>query len=143
IRAVGILGSDVFDKLLILRALRPAFPEALFFILFVKKLRHAQTEWPEQTVQFYKERLRLQSELVNDWIDLQFVAKRTGCIAKLIYYPLGIIALFILAGITVFADYPPSLSILVTQWISFTIVIGCAIVLWREAGPCGQRRAKI
>jgi hypothetical protein len=31
IRAVGILGSDVFDKLLILRALRQEFPEALFF----------------------------------------------------------------------------------------------------------------
>jgi hypothetical protein len=31
IKAIGILGSDVFDKLLILRALRPEFPEALFF----------------------------------------------------------------------------------------------------------------
>ena len=28
IKAVGILGSDVFDKLLILRALHPAFPLA-------------------------------------------------------------------------------------------------------------------
>jgi hypothetical protein len=31
IRAIGILGSDVFDKLLLLRALRQKFPEALFF----------------------------------------------------------------------------------------------------------------
>jgi hypothetical protein len=31
IKAIGILGADVFDKLLILRALRPEFPEALFF----------------------------------------------------------------------------------------------------------------
>ncbi len=31
IRAIGVLGSDVFDKLLVLRALRPEFPEALFF----------------------------------------------------------------------------------------------------------------
>ena len=31
IKAIGILGSDVFDKLLVLRALRPQFPEALFF----------------------------------------------------------------------------------------------------------------
>jgi hypothetical protein len=31
IKAIGILGGDVFDKLLILRALRPEFPEALFF----------------------------------------------------------------------------------------------------------------
>jgi hypothetical protein len=31
IKAIGILGGDVFDKLLILRALRIEFPEALFF----------------------------------------------------------------------------------------------------------------
>ena len=29
--AIGVLGSDVYDKLLILQALRPQFPEALFF----------------------------------------------------------------------------------------------------------------
>ena len=31
IDAIGVLGSDVFDKLLLLRALRPRFPEVLFF----------------------------------------------------------------------------------------------------------------
>ena len=31
ISAIGILGSDVFDKLLVLRALEPKFPEAVFF----------------------------------------------------------------------------------------------------------------
>lgn len=31
IEAIGILGSDVFDKLLILRALRERFPDAIFF----------------------------------------------------------------------------------------------------------------
>ncbi len=31
LRAIGVLGSDVLDKLSILRALRPQFPDALFF----------------------------------------------------------------------------------------------------------------
>src|SRR6516162_11775015 len=31
IRAIGLLGSDIFDKLMILRALRPQFPDAVFF----------------------------------------------------------------------------------------------------------------
>lgn len=31
IRAIGVLGSDVFDKLLVLQAVRPEFPDALFF----------------------------------------------------------------------------------------------------------------
>lgn len=31
VRAVGLLGSDIYDKLMILRALRPELPDALFF----------------------------------------------------------------------------------------------------------------
>ena len=31
IRAIGLLGSDIYDKLIILRALRPQFPDAIFF----------------------------------------------------------------------------------------------------------------
>jgi hypothetical protein len=31
VRAIGLLGSDVYDKLMILRALRPEFPDAIFF----------------------------------------------------------------------------------------------------------------
>lgn len=31
VRAVGVLGSDVYDLLLVLQALRPSFPNALFF----------------------------------------------------------------------------------------------------------------
>lgn len=31
LRAIGVLGSDVFDKLLVLRALKPAFPNVVFF----------------------------------------------------------------------------------------------------------------
>jgi hypothetical protein len=31
IRAIGLLGADIYDKLMILRALRPEFPEAIFF----------------------------------------------------------------------------------------------------------------
>jgi len=31
IRAIGLLGSDIYDKLMILRALHPEFPDAIFF----------------------------------------------------------------------------------------------------------------
>jgi hypothetical protein len=31
LRAIGIVGNDVYDKLLLLRALRPVFPDAVFF----------------------------------------------------------------------------------------------------------------
>jgi hypothetical protein len=31
VRAIGLLGSDIYDKMMILRALRPQFPSAVFF----------------------------------------------------------------------------------------------------------------
>jgi hypothetical protein len=47
IKAVGIVGSDVYDKLLILQALRPRFPNALFFTtdLDVRLLQPFERDW--------------------------------------------------------------------------------------------------
>ncbi len=45
VKAIGILGSDVYDKLLILRALRPRFPAAVYFTTDLDaRLLHAE-EW--------------------------------------------------------------------------------------------------
>ena len=38
IAAIGVLGSDVYDKLLILQALRPELPDALFFTTDLNEL---------------------------------------------------------------------------------------------------------
>jgi hypothetical protein len=46
IKAIGILGGDVFDKLLILRALRPEFPEALFFTIDFDEAFTIKSELP-------------------------------------------------------------------------------------------------
>lgn len=45
--AVGVLGSDVYDKLLILQALRPSFPHALFFTTDVdaRYIHPAEMDW--------------------------------------------------------------------------------------------------
>src|SRR4029077_5651098 len=42
---IGLLGSDIYDKLMILRALRPEFPDAIFFTnnYYANFERHA--EW--------------------------------------------------------------------------------------------------
>jgi hypothetical protein len=106
------------------------FDATVFCLLFVKKLRRAQTAWPPTTTRVYKGRLRLQTELVHDWIDLDFVAKRTRCIGSLIYFPFVLIALLIVSRSTVFANYAPSLTILIAQGISLSVVFGCAFMLW-------------
>lgn len=47
IRAVGVLGSDVYDKLIVLQALRAAFPDVLFFTtdLDARLLHPSERDW--------------------------------------------------------------------------------------------------
>lgn len=47
IAAIGVVGSDIFDKLLVLQALRPQFPELLFFTTDMDAwmLHKSQTAW--------------------------------------------------------------------------------------------------
>lgn len=47
LKAIGLLGSDVYDKLELLKALRPTFPEAVFFTNYLDaRLAHPE-EWKE------------------------------------------------------------------------------------------------
>lgn len=45
LKAVGVLGSDVYDKLLVLKALRPALPGALFFTNHLDARLGHSDEW--------------------------------------------------------------------------------------------------
>jgi len=64
IRAIGVLGSDVYDKLLILRVLRERFPKAVFFTtdLDAVLLHPAQFRWTRNMVVASAFDLRLPDE---------------------------------------------------------------------------------
>ena len=51
-KAIGILGSDPYDALLILKALRPAFPHAIFFTvdLDARHLHASEYKWTRNMV---------------------------------------------------------------------------------------------
>ncbi len=127
------LVTTYIDVILMLFLTFFVFDATLFCLLFVNKLRRTKTQWPEKTVKAFDERVRLQPEIVHDWIDLEFVAKRTRCIGLLIYYPFVLIALLIVSRSSVFANYSPSPTILVALGMSLSIVFGCAIMLWWAA----------
>jgi len=52
IRAIGILGSDVYDKIMILQALRPYFPQVIFFTtdLDASLLHPAEFPWTRNLI---------------------------------------------------------------------------------------------
>jgi hypothetical protein len=89
------------------------FDATLFCLLFVNELRRGLTQWPLETKELFEDRLGLKHELIAEWINLDFVARRTKCISNLIYYPFVVIALLIVSR-TVFANYPPS-TVLLTR----------------------------
>ncbi|SFN76698.1 hypothetical protein [Nitrosospira briensis] len=64
-RAIGVLGSDVYDKLLILQALRPIFPRAIFFTTDLNaRLTHpSQWQWTRNLIVASHFGLELQQDL--------------------------------------------------------------------------------
>jgi hypothetical protein len=52
LKAIGILGSDVYDKLLLLQALRDRFPHAIFFTtdMDARLLHPSQAEWARNLI---------------------------------------------------------------------------------------------
>jgi hypothetical protein len=116
--------------------------QCLTFIVFdatwsclrvVQKLS-GETKWPHETLGAYDRRMSLSEiTLLHDCIDLDFVGKRTRCIGSLIYLPFILIALLIVSRSSIFANYAPSVTILVSQLISLSVVFACAIMLWWAA----------
>lgn len=67
-RAIGVLGSDAYDKLLILQALRPRFPRALFFTTDLdERLTHPREyAWTRNLIVVSHFGLRLHDDLQQD-----------------------------------------------------------------------------
>ncbi|MCI0735469.1 MAG: hypothetical protein L0Y50_04245, partial [Beijerinckiaceae bacterium] len=131
--AAAYYWSTLLYGLLMLFLIFFVFDATCSCLRFVNKIRSAQSKWPAGTASYFSTRLRLQGDLVHDWIDLEFVARRTRCIGSLIYYPFVLIALLIVTRSTVFASFPPNPSSLIALAISLCVVFSCAIMLCWEA----------
>ena len=88
IRAIGVLGSDLYDKLLTLQALRPRFPNAIFFTTDLDaRLWHPnQLKWTRNMVVASSFGLELKPELQQDippFRDSYQTAEYLGCLSAL------------------------------------------------------------
>ncbi len=68
VRAIGVMGSDIYDKLLILRALRPKFPNAIFFTndLDARLFHHSELPWTRNLIVASSYGLQLHPDLQKD-----------------------------------------------------------------------------
>src|SRR5439155_27113151 len=95
----------------------------------IKGFRTEMGIWPQKTLQQFSDRFKLPLDVLDDWIDLVFVSKRTKCVTTFIYYPFLIIALLVVSRSRLFANYGPSVPDVITMGIALLIVSGCAVAL--------------
>jgi hypothetical protein len=107
----------------------------------VKAFRTEKEVWPEKTLQQFSHRLGLPTTVLDDWIDLVFVSKRTKCTTTLIYFPFLIIALHVASRSPLFANYHLNIAEVFTVSLGVLIVIGCAVAL-RQSAEASRAKAR-
>ena len=102
-------------------------------VLFMRGLRLHAANWAKPTLAAFHARLGVPVQYLDDWIDLEWVARRTRCVAALIYYPFIVLSLMILARSSFFDDWYASAGLNAVVALSFGIVVACAFALRRSA----------
>jgi hypothetical protein len=106
----------------------------LFSCQLVRALREApRSVWPKESEEAYRAQHGVGDAAADEWLNLTFVAMRTSCIMRLIYYPFIMIALLIVSRSTVFDNFAASGTILISQAVSLAVVAGCVVWLRVEA----------
>jgi hypothetical protein len=112
---------DVFATLLLVFLVVDA---TLYTRSFVILLSCVRSRWPKKTVQHYKNKLRMRSGDLDDWIDLQYLARRTSCITNLVYLPFVMMATLVITRNPMFDNftYPPALVIVQVATVAIIVV---------------------
>jgi hypothetical protein len=95
----------------------------------VKQLTSIRSEWPKSTVDHFKNTLGLDPSNLDDWIDIQFLVKRTKFITTLIYFPALMFALLVVSRSPVFDSYTVTPTLVIAQAISVIVIIGSVFSL--------------
>jgi hypothetical protein len=100
--------------------------------------------WPPRTLQEFSARFDLPQRVLDDWIDLVFVSKRTKCITTLFYYPFLVIALIVVSRSSLFANYGRNIPDLIAMGVGVLIITACAVVLrWTAEESRAKARRRL
>jgi hypothetical protein len=105
----------------------------LFSRSLVIHLTAVESHWPGKLVEGYKERFHLGRANLEDWFDIRFVADRTRCITRLIYFPFLMLTLLMVSRSPIFANYTFTPTLVIAGVIILAIIIGSVISLRNAA----------
>lgn len=110
---------------------------------FVQHLQNAPSNWPDTTVRHFEKQFRIAkaqacdtttaAATLNDWIDVQFIARHTESVMRLLWYPTVILALLLLARADVFDSWTTRGSLLAIYVALCACVVYLALSLQRSA----------
>jgi hypothetical protein len=97
--------------------------------VFIKRLTAVSTLWPPKTIAQFQLELNMDCCYLADWIDMQYLARRTRCITRLIYFPFLALALLIASRSQLFDAFSTPWTLVIAQAISLAVVIGSVLAL--------------
>ena len=96
-------------------------------------LSSCNTEWPNPTIEHFREILELRPELVHGWLNIQVIARHSVALGRLVYAPVIVIVLMIASRASYFDNwaFPPGLAIVIC--VSVLYALYCAASVRRSA----------
>jgi hypothetical protein len=113
---------------------------AVLCVFFIRGLRLNASNWPTRTLAAYEQSTGVPAAYLDDWIDLQFIARRTQVIGRLVYYPFVVLSLMLLARSSFFDDWNSPASVVIVAALCYAIVLGSAFAL-RMAAEASRKQA--
>jgi hypothetical protein len=111
-----------------------------FCVSFVRGLHTHEASWPVATLVKFEHELQIPYAYLDDWIDLEFIAMRTKCVTRLIYYPFIVLSLFLLSRSHVFDHWYMPITGFVLAVLGAIVALACAMAL-RYAAEAARRQA--
>jgi hypothetical protein len=120
------VGVSVLGMLVLLFLVLDA---ARLCICWLDVMERTTLSWDDSRRRYFEQMLRVPPEHAEVWMTVHLIGERTAAVARLIYYPVIIILLMLLARSTFFDnwDFPQALAIVIT--VNFAIALGAVVRL--------------
>jgi hypothetical protein len=108
---------------------------------FISRLTKISTKWPPETIAKFKQQFGLEGDGLADWLDMKYIAIRTGFITQLIYLPFLALTVLFLSRNHLFDDFSMPWTLAALQALSIAVVIG-PVLAYRSAAENARKAAR-
>ena len=129
-----------------------ALDATILCLRLITELRDRHTVWPEDARERMARKLRLKlsgplgeaaARVIDEWLDIQIIAKRSEAVVRLIYYPMVVLSLMIVARNTAFDNWVLTPALMIVYVLNASLVVIAALALRSAAEKSRQHSLQI